>query len=277
MKRLIFVALAIASMGTAWDSVGNSPSKLLTWKSYSHGVAALAGDHYLGGFYFAPAADANLSQASATVNLGAANVPYAAHAFLVAGGAGTADAGTVSVVVSGTSINDAGVRTATDSETLVADITALVADQKVETAKKWIGQVVYTLTPAGAATYALDFNYGFAKYEDFGNRNMVLSDFECVGDAGANDAGFDIEIIQHKATGWTYDAAAFVAGPTATYVMTTTHGTESDLDSGEPFAFKRSGLSLSVNGDDSEGFVIRVTTGAVNVIKGLNCHIGVTF
>jgi len=277
MRATLLALLAVVLMGAAWDSVGNAPTKLLTWKSYSHGNAGSTGSHYLAGFYFAPATDANLSQASATVNLGAANVPYAAHAFLVAGGAGTADAGTVSVVVSGTSITDGGVRTGSDTETIVADITALSANEFVETSKKWIGQVVYTLTPSGAATYALDFNYGFNKYEDFGNRAFVLSDFECVGAAGANDAGFDIEIIQQKATGWTYHATAFVAGAAASYVMTTIHGAESDLDNGEPFAFKRAGLNVMVDGADSEGVVIRTTTSAANAIEALDCHLGVTF
>lgn len=235
------------------------------------------GTYFAGGFYHSPATDANLSQAGATQVFGTANRSYAAHAFIVAGGVGTVDVGQIGIRVTGTSITDAGVRTATDSEVLAEDITTLSADQYLESSKKWIGQITFELYVADGAptTYALDFNYGLAKYEDFGNVNLVLTDLEVVGRAGANDTGFNVELIHHKATGWTYSAAAFVPGPAAIYDMNTDHVTETDITNGENFAWKRASLNESIPASGGEGMIWRITTGANNAIESMNLHIGV--
>lgn len=233
---------------------------------------------YAAGFYEAPSADANLTQASASVNLGIANNPYGAHVFIVAGGAGTASGGTGSVViqVSGTSITDAGVRTTTDTETVVADITALSANAYAESVKKFIGQVTVSLVCDGGCThttYAADINYGFAKYADALNSDITMTGFECTGLAGANDADFEIEIIHHKTTNWTYHATAFVPGPTAIYKLSTSYVTELDLDGAEFFAWKRVGLNVPIDGSNEEGYLIRVTTGVGNAVAYGNCTI----
>lgn len=250
-------------------------------KSYSFTSQGIpAGINYVGGYYFAPAADANLSQASPTVTLGSANISYAAHAFIVASGAGAAagGAGAVEIEVSGTSITDAGVRTAGDTEVIAADITALSANQFLETNKKWLGQVTFTLqnaTGSTQTTFSVDFNYGLNKYEDFGNRDFTLTDFECVGLAGANDTGFNIRLLKQGSSGWTYSAAAFVPGGTVLLNMNTVHGTEQNLSNGQEFAFKRAGLSTFINGNDSEGLVVEITTGAANAVEYMSLHIGV--
>lgn len=220
--------------------------------------------------------DANLSDSSDTVNVGNANNPYAAHAFIVAGGAGTTDGSTLTLTVTGTSITDAGVRTPADSQVIVIDATGSVTDQYYETSKKWLGQITFTLASDGS-TFAYDFNYGLCKYEDYGNRDFTATDFEVVGLAGANDSGFNVELIHHKATGWTYAATGFVAGPAALLNMATIHGTENNLVNGEQFAFKRSELEEAVSGSDSEGLVIHLTTGSNNAVEFANFHIGVTF
>lgn len=244
----------------------------------SRGVGA--GRFYAAGYYNAPATDANLTQLVPTQTLGSANLSYAAHAFLVASGAGAAagGAGPVEIEVSGTSITDAGVRTAADTEVIVADITALSANQFVETNKKWIGQVTYTLqnaTGSTQTTFSVDFNYGFNKYEDFGNRDFTLTDFECVGLGGAADTGFNIRLLKQDADNWTYAAAGFVPGGTELLNMNTIHSTEQNVGSGIPFAFKRSGLSEVVNGADSEGLVVEIVTGANNTVQNMDIHIGV--
>lgn len=250
-------------------------------RSYSFSSQGItAGTYYVAGYYNAPAADANLSEASATVTLGNANVSYAAHAFLVARGAGSAagGSGAVEIEVSGTSITDAGVRTTSDTEIIVADITALAANQFVETSKKWIGQVVYTLQNASGSTqttFSAVFNYGFNKYEDFGNRDFTLTDFECVGLAGANDTGFNIRLLKQDSSNWTYSAAAFVPGGTVLLNMNTIHSTEQNLANGIEFAFRRSGLSQAISGNDSEGLVVEITTGSANAVEIMNVHIGV--
>lgn len=272
---------ALATQQSIKAYVDNQIASATIIKSYSFGAQGLlAGTYYTAGYYNAPAADANLSQASATVVLGSANISYAAHAFLVAGAAGSASGGTgaVEIEVSGTSITDAGVRTAGDTEVIVADITTLTTDQYLETTKKWLGQVTYTLQNASGATqttFSVDFNYGFAKYEDFGNRDFTVTGFECVGLADANDTGFNIRLLLHDENGWTYSAAAFAPGGTTILNMNSVHSTEQNLGNGIPFAFKRTGLSQAVTGSGLEGVIVEIVTGASNAVEFMDVHIEV--
>lgn len=246
------------------------------WSSYmftSQGVGA--GTFFLAGGCLFSAGDANLNQGSTTVTIGGANTPNGGHAILVAKQAGTVNAGSCSIVVSGTSITDGGIRSAADNETIVSDITTMSANEYFETTKKWIGTITYTLTQSGAATYAADFNYGTLKYEDFGNRNFKVTDFEAVGLAGANDAGFNIILYYHNLTSWTYSAAAFSPSTTEICNMNTDYNTETDIDNGEPFAYKRSGLSTSVIGSGNEGVFVKLITGAANAIEHMTIKIGI--
>jgi hypothetical protein len=261
--------------------VDNQIASAPVTKSYtftSQGVGA--GTFYLAGYYEAPAADANLNEAGPTIVLGTANVSYAAHAFLVAGGAGAAagGAGAVEIEVSGTSITDAGVRTPGDTQVIVADITTLALNQFVETSKKWIGQITYTLQNASGSTqttFSVDFNYGFNKYEDFGNRDFTVTGFECVGLGGAADSSFNIRLLFQNSADWTYSAAAFAPDTTEIINMNTVHGAESNIANGVPFAFKVGPLSQFVNGNDSQGVVIEITTGANNTVQDMDAHIAV--
>jgi hypothetical protein len=212
-----------------------------------------SGTYYTHGYYDAATTDANLTQASATQTHGTANQPYAAHAFIVAGAAGSASGGTgaVEIEVSGTSINDSGTRTGSDTEIIVADITAMSTNAYYETTKKWLGQVTFTLQNAAGSTqttFSADFNYGFCKYEDYGNVDFTVTDFEVVGVAGASDTSFNIELLHHHDTGWTYAATGFTPGGTVIANMNTDHGTEEDLTNGDSFAYKRANLSTSVTG-----------------------------
>ena len=245
-------------------------------KSFSfNSPAGATGRFYAAGFYRAPATDANLTQASTTVNYGTANIAYGAHAFLVAGGAGAVDAGSCSIVVSGTSVDDQGNRTAADSETIVADITAMTTNAYYETVNKWIGTITYTLTPAGATTFNADFNYGLCKYDDMSNQLFHLTDLECVGRAGASDTGFNIRLLYHSDAGWTYSAAAFVPGGTELANMNTDYNTEINLSNGEPIAYKRDNLTQEIHGDNVEGIVVEITTGANKAVDRMDIHVGV--
>jgi len=251
-----------------------SPFTNVVTKSYGfRSPTGSIGTFYVAGFYEAPAADANLNQGAATVNEGTANIAYGAHAFLVAGGPGAVDAGSCSIVVSGTSITDAGVRTGADSETIVSDITAMALNDYYETTKKWIGQITYTLTPAGAAVYNADFNYGLSKYDDIGNTDFTITDFEAVGRAGANDNSFQVLMLHHTNTGWTYNAAAFIPGDGSIITLIGDYGAEDQLSNGEYFAWKRSNLSTAINGSGSEGFIIKIVTGANNAVESMNLHV----
>ena len=246
-------------------------------KSYTFASrTAAAGEYFLGGYYDYDVADANLTNASTTVAHGSANHPYAAHAFVVLGGVGTTDGSDLVLTVSGTSITDAGVRTPADTQIIVADGTTVALDEYYETDKKWVGQVTYTLSSTGGTTFALDFNYGYAKYEDFNNSDVTLRGIEFVGLTNASDTAFNVEMIHHSDTGWTYSAAAFQAGNTPIADMNTDHGTEQDLTAGEQFAWKRATLSSDIQSSASEGLIIRVTTGTVNSVSYMNGHLMVT-
>ena len=217
---------------------------------------------YAGGFYDAPAADANLSEASASQTYGTANHPYNAAAFAVAGGAGTVDAGVVGLRVTGTSVDDEGTATAGDTEVLSADITALAADQYLETAKKWVGQVTFELYVVSGAptTYSLDFNYGFARYESFDGDDFILDAFDLCGQAGAAEATFDVTVFLHSSAGWTYDAAAFVPGGSTIAVLSTDYGTAQALDNGKPYGYKRKALAQMIQGSNQQGIVVGIDT-----------------
>ena len=228
------------------------------------------GVFYVAGFYDASGTDANLTQASPSVTYGSANGSYAAHPFIVAGGAGSVDTGQVGLRVSGTVIDDAGNRTPTTTRVLTTDITTLSLDEYVEV-DKFLGQVTFEFyTVSGSpTTYSLDINYGYAAYLDFGNRNFTTIGFDVQGRAGANDSGFDIEFIHHKAAGWTYAATGFEPGSSTGIItqLTAVHGAESNLINGDAFRFKRIPLSQEVAGAGEEGVLVRFTTGSNNAVE----------
>ncbi len=277
-----FASLLETDTGRIFEWHANVWHDDTAWKSYSFtSPTGSTGRFYVGGFYEAPAADANLTQASTTQTLGTADIAHAAHAFLVAGGAGSASGGSgaVEVEVSGTSITDKGVRTASDTEVIVADITALSADSYAETTKKWIGQITFTLQVATGGThttFSLDFNYGFAKYDDHGNRLFNCTDFEAVGRGGATDTGFDIILFKHSSVGWTYHASAFVPGGTVLAQMTIDYVTETDLADLTEFAYKRDDINAQdIDGTSLEGLVIAIITTANKAVEQMDIHVGI--
>ncbi|MFC1633021.1 hypothetical protein ACFL1U_02690 [Patescibacteria group bacterium] len=261
--------------------VGGSGS-IPTFKSYSMASAGVgAGQFYMAGFYEAPTADANLTQASSTVTHGSANHSYASKAFIVTGAAGTTTGpgtGPVEIEVSGTSITDAGVRTASDTEIILADTTTASTNAYYQTTKKWIGTVTYTIQNAVGSTqvnYSLDFNYGFARYEDIGQNDFTLGCIEAVGLAGANDTNFNVQLFYHSSAGWTYSAAAFVPGGTELANMQTIQAPEDNLVTGEHFSFKKFPIGQAVNASSGdEGYVIKVTLGTAGSIDYMDIHIG---
>jgi len=276
MLRNQYDQMRVISDGTNWYVVEHSHGGVdggPSFKSYGFTATGLSlGTHWIAGFYEAPAAAGALDTAgSTTQTLGSANGAYGAHAFLVAAAAGGAN---VVITVSGTSITDAGVRTAGDSEVLTNDASGLNTDDYLETVKKWIGQITYTIS-GGPGT--LTFNYGFAKYEDWGNRNFKVTDFDAVGIAGANDSGFELELLLHSDAGWTYSAAAFVPGGTVITDMASEYVTEDQLINGDHFAFKRTGLTQEVLGSGTEGYVVKIVNGANNAIDQMDVHVGVNY
>jgi hypothetical protein len=233
----------------------------------------VTGDFFLHGFYDAPVADSNLTNASTTQTHGAANSSHAAHAIVVAAAAGVTDGSDLVLTVTGTSITSAGVRTTGDSETIVADCTASSTDQYYETTKHWLGQVTYTLTSSGGGTFNYDFNYGFAAYDDISDSNFLLDHFVFEWYGKTADTNWDIHVVHHKSTGWTYHASAFVPGPPDLYSLTVDHSTDNKLIANDYGRWKRTGLSDSILGASNEGLIVHVTTSVNNSLNWCNSSI----
>ena len=264
-----------ATEGRAWVTINRFTRPLVngSYSFTSNGV--ISGLYYVAGFYESPLLDANLTQASLTQTLGSAGNAYAAHAFMVAGGAGSVDAGQVGLRVIGNSITDLGVNTAVDTTVITTDITTLSTDEYLETTTKWLGTSTYELyiVSGSPTTYSFDFNYGYAKYEDFGNKDYTVNVFEAVGTAGANDTNFDLELLHHHPSGWTYAAAGFIPGNGAIVQWSTTMAPNDNLVNNENVTFKRSGLAQYIDGSGAEGVVVRITAGASNSLQTINVHI----
>ena len=264
----LFIKNTGSATNTGWVAVGGGTEAFIT-----HSVSDVgnSGTHYVAGFYEAPAAHAVLTiGGTVTQTLGTAGQMDGAHAFVVASGAGGTD---LVLTVTGVSITEAGVRNGSDSEIIVADTDTASVDDYFETTKKWLGQVTYTLTGASGA---FTFNYGYAKYDDYGNQNIEVNLFEMTLQGGASETGFNVELLHHKATGWTYHASAFVPGTTAIVSSLTDYtSTNDNFVSNGHVAYKRTGLSTAISGSTVEGTIIRLTTAVNNSIDYANFTIGI--
>jgi hypothetical protein len=246
----------------------------------SRGVGS--GTYYLFGNYDAPAADVTLTQASTTQAYGSSNNAYGMRPFAVFAGDGTVDTGQVGLRVTGTTVTDSGTRTTTDTQVITEDITSPALDAYVETTKKFIGAVTYELyVVSGSPTaYSVSFNYGLAKYEDFGNRDFMITDLEIGGLGGANDTAAEIVLLHHKTTGWSYSAAAFIPGNGELTSLNSVYSTEDDITNAEPFFFKLDSTALNqpiLGNSGSEGVLIRLVTGQNNTFQFLNAKLAVQF
>ncbi len=270
-----------------WDNANsrwkNSPSgpTFLTESASTQGLGANP-DIFLFGFYEWAAANAGLSQAGATQTFADANVSHASHAFIVTSGPGSAASGIVEIRVTGTSITDAGTRTTSDSETLIADITTASADTFYESSKKWLGTVTFELniTSGAPATYNLDFNYGLDKYEDSLNNDFTIVGIQATGFAGANDSDFDVQLYHHDPDGtWEYSAAAFTPFNAGNLIasLVTDHSTDNQLINRKHFAWKRTGLSTMILGSASDGIIVLISSSANNALEYINIRIGIEY
>jgi hypothetical protein len=260
-----------------WTKRASSQSVIgATFKS----PASVSGTYHAFGYYQAPAASVNLTQASAAQTMGTANNAYEAHAFVVASAAGTASGGstgTAKITITGTSFNSTtGARTASDSEIIVADVTTASTNGYYESAKMWLGQITYTIATTGDRdTFAFRFNYGFVAATHFAEKSVTIQQFEVTGRAGNNDTGFNVQLLKHGPTGagWTYSAAAFVPGGTVLLAMATDFSTEKNLSTGLRFHYHRKGLTTVINGAADEGIVVRITTTAENAVESRDLRI----
>lgn len=193
---------------------------------------------------------------SPSVNFGTAAVPKAAHVYFVTG---AVPSGTVLVTVTGTSINDSGVRTPGDSE-IVAVPSGAPVNSWFETAKKWNGQV--TIETTGGTPISM--NYGWAKYYDLNNQDYLLTGLEALWESDSGDSSSDIDLCHYKADGWTYQGGGPALLPPPIARRSTDHGAENTHETG-PGAWKRAGLDQVVRGSRSEGIFWRITSGNTGV------------
>lgn len=215
-----------------------------------------SGDFYLAGYYdFA----GTPNDFSPSITWGTANSSYAAHFFVVLG---ATPSDTITITITGTSINDSGTRTTTDTENIVLT-TGESTNDFFETTKKWIGQV----TVEAVSGTPISCNYGWCKYWDNNNTDFTVKGLEATWYGGATDAGADILLIHHKATGWTYNAGAAPTPPTEIASLDGDHSTESSVINNEHGAWKRANLSTAIDGDGSEGIIVQVTTTASNAFR----------
>jgi hypothetical protein len=245
-------------------------------KSYSFTQANVgAGTYFSGGFYDAPSADADLTQASPSVNFGTALSPHSAHSFVVSGGNGTVDTGVVGLKVTGASITDGGVLNETDEEILTTNITTGISGTYYETTKKWVGDIDFEFyTVSGSpATYSLSFNYGLAKYEDLGNLDFTVTGFEVVGTAGVADSGFELELLHHTTTGWTYSASSFVPGDGTIATFAEDLAPYDELSAGDEFAWKRVNINQLILGSEDEGLLFKIVATKQNSVTSMDLHI----
>jgi len=243
------------------------------FRSYCVADIGTAGVKYYGGFYKCPATSVTLTiGGTVTQNIGSIGKIRGAHVLCVASGPAAVRH---ALTVTGISVTDAGVLTAGDSEVLVATTDTATTNQKYESVKKWVGQVVYTLTGTSGS---FTFNYGWAGYDDLGNRDYTITDILFEGIAGANETALNCELIPHIATGWTYHATAFVPGsaPVCSLLVDYT-ATNDNLTTGEQFMWKRANLSQAIEGSAMEGHLVRVSTATNNSISSATISLIVTF
>lgn len=234
-----------------------------------------AGVSYQAGFYDWAPTSVTLTQASLTQTYGTANLAKAAHVGIVPQAAGTVDAGQVGLRVTGTLDTELGTQTAAQTAIITDDITTLTANVMAETSEKFSGTVTYELyvVSGSPTTYSLTFNYGFSKYEDVLNTDGTVVGIDCVWEAGAADTSFNIELLHHKATGWTYAASGFVPGDGAICERLVDQAISGNTATGKFGAWKRVNLNTFIEGRASEGIIIRITTGANNSIRNLTMHV----
>lgn len=269
--------LEVGTEGTVFVDVTpfNRRSGSKSYSFTSNGIGS--GIYYVGGFYEAPLVDMTLSNGTSTQVYGTANIAYGAHAFIVSDGLATVDTGTVGIRVDGDSITENGQISAGDFEVLTSDMESLTASEYIETTKKWVGIITYSLVPAGGAgIFSGNFNYGLAKYEDLGNTDVTITDFECVGLSSANptDTTFNIELLHHKPSNWLYSAGAFVPGDGAICSWKDDMAPYDNIINNEYFAYKRVDVDTYVAGQGVEGVIVRITTGQNNSVQSMDLHIG---
>lgn len=261
------IVLALSPRALPRNSIGKSYG----FTSQGSGV----GSFWKAGFYDFSATSVTLTNASLTQAYGSAGRGYAAHPAIVPEAAGTVDTGTVGLRVSGTLDSEEGPQTAAQTDIITTDITTLTADTYAETVGKFSGEITFELyvTSGSPTTYSLTFNYGYAKYEDFENRDFTVTEFEAHWVGAANDATFDLFLKKHASADWTYAATGFVPGNGDICNRLTDQALDGDVVIKKDGFYKRLDLAQYITGQGSEGVLIEIVTGQPNTIQSMDLHI----
>jgi len=234
--------------------------------------------------------DTTINQAGTTQTFGGVNSINGMHAYIVASAVGTSDktVGNVEIEVSGTSLNNDGTTTPADTEVVLANIedSTVIVDAYFETAKKWLGQITFTIQNDGtgdAVNFAMTFNYGMIAYTTADNLDTPqtassLEKLEINGRATANDP-IDLLLIAKTSSGWSYSAAAFVGLPsTAVVDLANDLGADNLLKIGEDFSYRATTLSTLASAEldpaDSAGFLVQIITATAATYLYCNITVG---
>jgi hypothetical protein len=269
----------IVIMGTVIESHATTGIAFINVSPFSRDSASRSipinsgssGTDWLAGFYDWETTDANLTQASLTVTHGTAGQSRAGHVGAVPSGAGTVDTGQVGLRVVGIQDSEEGTQVAAQTGIITDDITTLTADVMTETVEKFSGQVSIELyvVSGSPVNFSLDFNYGFSKYEDFQNRDATIQSFEVLWTGRATETGFDIALLHHKPTGWTYAATGFEAGDGDIVRRSVDQALAFDVASGVSGSWKRVNINEFIDGDTLSGIIIKMETNTNNSIAGV--------
>ncbi len=235
--------------GSEWEEI--TRNAIATEKAWGfRSEDAGTGISYFGGFYILNSGNNDFTSQQ---TLGAANISYAAHAFIVLGENTVDD---LTIRISGASITDGGTRAAGQTQDITFTHPA-VAGAYVETDKKWLGQV----TIDHLSGTAKQMNWGYAKYWDNNNTPFRVLGLEAVWRGGANDSDPDITLIHHMSTGWTYNAGSTPTPPTAIASMKTDHTPDHQVTNNIESAWKRDDLNVTIDGANGEGTIISLNVG----------------
>ena len=222
-------------------------------KTFAFNSSGTSGTRYFGGYY---KHSATINNFSSSQNFGTANVSYGGK-FYVVTGAATVDE--LTIRITGTSITDAGVRTASDTEDIIIpDATSV--DSYYQTAKNWIGQIAI-IVQSGTAT---NCNYGFANYWSNSEIDFTVKEFVTSWLASATDTGPNIELLHHKATGWTYNSGSAATPPIPIVALQTDYNTEYQTVSGDNGSWIRNNLNVAISSSTGEGIIIKITSGVTD-------------
>ncbi len=237
-----------------WSSHGGSITRDTIALGFKTGPAGIT--EIMGGYIFAPSDDDFIP----SVLFGTVNEARGAHLFLVqAAGAGGGD---TTIRITGTSITGLGIRTPGDTEDLVMG-DAAAAGTYYETIKRWNGQV----TIAKQSGPDLPANHGWATYFDNANNDYILTSMSVTWLAGANDSGFDMQLLLHSSSGWTYTPGGEPVPAVAIVSSGSDLAPENEVFNGETGQWSRGQLNISVAGSVADGLIFRAVTGVSSTIE----------